>query len=111
MAVLGGLGALVLIGRSPRAAAVETGRTTDTVRLCWGFGNLTLVAKERGEFEKRLGKDGVRVGWLGPLPNHAPTLQAVTGGSADFSFWRQHHRGSRRDDRRLALGLHPVRRL
>jgi sulfonate transport system substrate-binding protein len=26
------------------------------------------------------------VEWLGPFPNHAPTLQAVTGGSADFSF-------------------------
>jgi len=54
--------------------------------LCWGFGNLTLVSKERGEFEKRLGEDGIKVEWLGPFPNHAPTLQAVTGGSADFSF-------------------------
>ena len=24
------------------------GRTTDTVRLTWGYGGLTLVAKERG---------------------------------------------------------------
>jgi len=56
------------------------------VRLCWGVGNLTLVSKERGEFEKRLAEDGIKVEWLGPFPNHAPTLQAVTGGSADFSF-------------------------
>ena len=40
----------------------------------------------RGEFEKLLAKDGIKVEWLGPFPNHAPTLQAVTGGSADFSF-------------------------
>ena len=33
-----------------------------------------------------LAKDGIKVEWLGPFPNHAPTLQAVTGGSADFSF-------------------------
>jgi sulfonate transport system substrate-binding protein len=62
------------------------GRTTDTVRLTWGLSGLNLIAKERGEFEKVLAKDGIKVGWLGPFPNHAPTLQAVTGGSADFSF-------------------------
>ena len=62
------------------------GRATDTVRLTWGLGGLTLIARERGEFEKLLAKDGIKVEWLGPFPNHAPTLQAVTGGSADFSF-------------------------
>ena len=63
-----------------------TGRTTDLVRLTWGLSGLNLIAKERGEFEKVLAKDGIKVEWLGPFPNHAPTLQAVTGGSADFSF-------------------------
>jgi sulfonate transport system substrate-binding protein len=63
-----------------------TGRTTDLVRLTWGLSGLNLIAKERGEFEKVLAKDGVKVEWLGPFPNHAPTMQAVTGGSADFSF-------------------------
>lgn len=29
---------------------------------------------------------GIKVAWLGPFPNHAPTMQAVIGGSADFSF-------------------------
>ncbi|MBC7037501.1 ABC transporter substrate-binding protein, partial [Salmonella enterica subsp. enterica serovar Enteritidis] len=47
---------------------------------------LNLIAKERGAFEKQLARDGIRVEWLGPFPNHAPTRQAVTGGSADFSF-------------------------
>jgi sulfonate transport system substrate-binding protein len=72
--------------RVQAAGAADSGRITDTVRLCWGFGNLTLVAKERGAFEQLLAKDGIKAEWLGPFPNHAPTLQAVTGGSADFSF-------------------------
>lgn len=62
------------------------GRVTDTVRLTWGLSGLNMIAKERGELEKQLAKDGIKVEWLGPFPNHAPTLQAVTGGTADFSF-------------------------
>jgi len=62
-------------------------RTTDTVRLTYGRGGLPLLAKERGEFEKILANDGIKVQWIGPFPNHAPSLQAVTGGSADFGFW------------------------
>lgn len=85
---LAGIGALsggaALLGADELFAA--EGRKTDTVRLTWGFHGLTLIAKERGEFEKTLNKDGIKVEWLGPFPNHAPTLQAVTGGSADFGF-------------------------
>ncbi len=69
-----------------RPAWSSSGRVTDTVRLTWGLSGLNLIAKERGEFDKILAKDGIKVEWLGPFPNHAPTLQAVTGGSADFSF-------------------------
>ena len=58
------------------------GRVTDTVRLSWGFGGLPLVAKERGEFTKLLAEDGIKVEWIGPFPNHAPTIQAVVGGSS-----------------------------
>jgi sulfonate transport system substrate-binding protein len=74
------------------ASALATGlcacgsRKTDTVRLGWGAGGLPLLAKERGEFAKTLAADGIKVEWIGPFPNHAPSLQAVTGGSADFSF-------------------------
>src|ERR1700712_546238 len=80
-----GVGALAGIGVSGSALSAE-GRTTDKVRLTWGLSGLNLIAKERGEFDKLLAKDGIKVEWLGPFPNHAPTLQAVTGGSADFSF-------------------------
>src|SRR6202171_4986762 len=80
-----GIGALTGLNLSEVAEAAA-GRTTDTVRLTWGLSGLNLIAKERGEFQKVLGKDGLKVEWLGPFPNHAPTLQAVTGGSADFSF-------------------------
>ncbi len=75
----------------PLAAAQTGGKTTsrktDVVRVTYGRGGLPLLAKERGEFEKILAKDGIRVQWIGPFPNHAPSLQAVTGGSADFGFW------------------------
>jgi sulfonate transport system substrate-binding protein len=80
-----GIGALAGLGVDQTARSA-TGRTTDTVRLTWGLSGLNLNAKERGEFEKVLAKDGIKVEWLGPFPNHAPTMQAVTGGSADFSF-------------------------
>jgi sulfonate transport system substrate-binding protein len=61
-------------------------RETDTVRLTRGYGGLPLIAKERGAFAELLAKDNIRIEWLGPFPNHAPTIQAVVGNSADFSF-------------------------
>jgi sulfonate transport system substrate-binding protein len=85
---LAGFGALagLALPAFEQAQAQSAGRKTDTVRLTWGFAGLNLIAKERGEFEKILAKDNIKVEWLGPFPNHAPTMQAVTGGSADFSF-------------------------
>ena len=80
-----GIGSLARLDLAEPAWSA-TGRTTDLVRLTWGLSGLNLIAKERGEFEKVLAKDGIKVEWLGPFPNHAPTMQAVTGGSADFSF-------------------------
>jgi sulfonate transport system substrate-binding protein len=68
------------------AARAATGRTTDTVRITFGLNGLPLIAKQRGAFAEQLKKDGIKVEWLGPFPNHAPTIQAVAGGSADFSF-------------------------
>ena len=67
-------------------AALARSRTTDTVRLAWGRGGLPGIARTRGEFEKILARDGIKVQWVGPFPNHAPSLQAVTGDSADFGF-------------------------
>ncbi|MEN3288025.1 MAG: sulfonate transport system substrate-binding protein [Bradyrhizobium sp.] len=80
-----GVGALAGLTLSESASAAP-GRVTNTVRITWGLSGLNTIAKERGEFAKLLAKDGIKVEWLGPFPNHAPTLQAVTGGSADFSF-------------------------
>ncbi|WP_020179000.1 NrtA/SsuA/CpmA family ABC transporter substrate-binding protein [Methylopila sp. M107] len=76
-------GALAL-GLAPGEAL---SRNTDKVRLTFGpSGGLTLIAKERGVFAQSLRDQGLQVEWVGPFPNHAPTLQAVTGNSADFSF-------------------------
>jgi sulfonate transport system substrate-binding protein len=62
-------------------------RNTDTVRIGWGYGSLPDIAKQRGVFEKDLAAKGIKVEWVGPFPNHAPSIQAVVGGSADFGFW------------------------
>jgi sulfonate transport system substrate-binding protein len=84
---LGTTGSFAALATSLRPAhAAGPGRDTDTVRLTWGFGGLPLIAKERGEFAKTLAKDNIKVEWVGPFPNHAPSIQAVVGGSADFSF-------------------------
>lgn len=79
---LAGVGALGLSG----GMALGAGRTTDTLRLTWGNFGLTYIAKQRGQLEKSLKDQGIKVEWVGPFPNHAPTMQAVTGGTADFAF-------------------------
>ncbi|MDR2669247.1 MAG: NrtA/SsuA/CpmA family ABC transporter substrate-binding protein [Desulfovibrio sp.] len=81
-----GAGSAALVSSMGPLKAV--GRTTDTVRLTYarGGGNITLLAKERGELEKHLAAQGIKVEWVGPFPSHAPSMQAVVGGSADFSF-------------------------
>lgn len=85
-AALIGAGAAAVLPAQAQSTARKPGRTTDTVRLGWGRGGLPLLAKVRGDFEKQLARDGIKVEWIGPFPNHAPSLQAVTGGSADFGF-------------------------
>jgi sulfonate transport system substrate-binding protein len=61
--------------------ASSTGRKR--VRLTY---NIISVPRARGVFEQTLRAQGVDVTWLGPFPNHAPTLQAVASDTADFSF-------------------------
>ncbi|HEY0201908.1 MAG TPA: NrtA/SsuA/CpmA family ABC transporter substrate-binding protein [Burkholderiaceae bacterium] len=81
------IGQAATIGLGAFSGAQVHARNTDKVRLTFGpSGGLTLIAKERGVLEKSLADQGIKVEWVGPFPNHAPTLQAVTGGSADFSF-------------------------
>jgi sulfonate transport system substrate-binding protein len=74
-------------GLLPGMAFGQGTRDTDTVRLGWGKTGLTMIARQRGELEKTLAGQGIKVEWVGPFPNHAPSLQAVVGGSADFGFW------------------------
>ncbi|MGI4855635.1 MAG: NrtA/SsuA/CpmA family ABC transporter substrate-binding protein [Janthinobacterium lividum] len=69
------------------AAPRKLTRNTDTVRIGWGQGGLSLIAKQRGVFEKTLAAKNIKVEWVGPFPNHAPSIQAVVGESADFGFW------------------------
>ena len=75
-----------LVATLPGGARAAYGRTTDTVRLCYGPSGLPLLAKQRGAFAEMLARDGIKVQWVGPFPAHEPSLQAVVGGSADVSF-------------------------
>jgi sulfonate transport system substrate-binding protein len=75
------------LGATALLPGLAQGRTTDTVRIGWGKGSITYVAKTRGSFDAALKDKGIKVEWVGPFPNHAPSLQAVVGGSADFGFW------------------------
>jgi sulfonate transport system substrate-binding protein len=81
------LAAAGLLGATPAISACEKASTALSarrkVRLTYG---IVSVAKERGVLEKNLRERGIDVEWIGPFPNHAPTLQAVATGSADFSF-------------------------
>lgn len=75
------------LGAAAALPGAALGRTTDTVRVGWGKGSITQIALQRGVFAQTLKDQGIKVEWVGPFPNHAPSMQAVVGGSADFGFW------------------------
>ena len=79
--LLGAALALPVLAACGDNAAEANGRKK--VRLTYGA---ISVPKTRGVFEKTLNGQGIDVEWVGPFPNHAPTLQAVATNTADFSF-------------------------
>ena len=79
--LLGAALALPVLAACGDNAAEASGRKK--VRLTYGA---ISVPKTRGVFERTLKDQGIDVEWVGPFPNHAPTLQAVATGTADFSF-------------------------
>jgi sulfonate transport system substrate-binding protein len=85
--LLAGVAAGSLLPAARAAEPRKLTRNTDRVRLGWGYGALPDIAKQRGVFEKTLAAKDIKVEWVGPFPNHAPSIQAVIGGSADFGFW------------------------
>ena len=85
--LLAGAAALSLLPARAAEPPRKLTRNTDTVRIGWGYGALPDIARQRGVFEKTLAAKNIKVEWIGPFPNHAPSIQAVVGGSADFGFW------------------------
>jgi len=86
--ILGAALALPALGLPSLAACGKEAAASDSngrkkVRLTYGA---ISVPKTRGVFEKTLNDQGIDVEWVGPFPNHAPTLQAVATNTADFSF-------------------------
>lgn len=80
------LASTALLASHRGVALADDTRTTDLVRLGFGRGGLPLIAKQRGDFERRLAENGIRAEWVGPFPNHAPSMQAVIADAADLSF-------------------------
>src|SRR4030088_139190 len=78
-----GLAAVAVPLAGCAATSSAGGATQGKVRLTYAT---ISVPKSRGVVEKNLKDRGITVEWVGPFPNHAPTIQAVVGGSADFSF-------------------------
>lgn len=81
---------LITSGVTPAFAADaprKLTRNTDKVRIGWGHGSLSMLAMQSDTFKKALAEKDIKVEWVGPFPNHAPSMQAVVGGSADFGFW------------------------
>ncbi|MEM5404709.1 MULTISPECIES: NrtA/SsuA/CpmA family ABC transporter substrate-binding protein [Paraburkholderia] len=85
--LLAGAAAAPLLSAQAAELPRKLTRNTDTVRIGWGYGALPDIARQRGVFEKTLAAKNIKVEWVGPFPNHAPSIQAVVGGSADFGFW------------------------
>ncbi|MEX3967583.1 NrtA/SsuA/CpmA family ABC transporter substrate-binding protein [Paraburkholderia sp. EG286B] len=85
--LLAGAAAAPLLSAQAAEPPRKLTRNTDTVRIGWGYGALPDIARQRGVFEKTLAAKNIKVEWVGPFPNHAPSIQAVVGGSADFGFW------------------------
>ncbi|MEM5451629.1 NrtA/SsuA/CpmA family ABC transporter substrate-binding protein [Paraburkholderia guartelaensis] len=85
--LLAGAAAAPLLSAHAAEPPRKLTRNTDTVRIGWGYGALPDIARQRGAFEKTLAAKNIKVEWIGPFPNHAPSIQAVVGGSADFGFW------------------------
>jgi len=79
--LLGAALALPALAACGDNAASASGRKK--VRLTYG---VISVPKTRGVFAETLKNQGIDVEWVGPFPNHAPTLQAVATNTADFSF-------------------------
>jgi sulfonate transport system substrate-binding protein len=71
---------------SPATTSAAAGKKSTTVRLGYSSNGVTATAKNRGVFVKSLAAQDIDVTWVGPFPNHAPSIQAVVGNSADLSF-------------------------
>lgn len=81
--ILGAALALPVLAACGKEASASDAGGRKKVRLTYG---VISVPKTRGVFEKTLNDQGIDVEWVGPFPNHAPTLQAVATNTADFSF-------------------------
>jgi len=62
----------------------ETEDQTNRIRLGYQKGGAVPIAKQRGELEKKLAAENIKVEWAGPFDRCATLLQAVSANQADI---------------------------
>lgn len=62
----------------------QTQEKTDLIRLGFQKGGAVPIARQRGELEKKLTAQNIKVEWAGPFDRCATLLQAINANQADI---------------------------
>jgi sulfonate transport system substrate-binding protein len=62
----------------------QTQEKTSLIRLGYQKGGVVPIARQRGELEKRLTAQNIKVEWAGPFDRCATLLQAISANQADI---------------------------
>ncbi|AFY34849.1 aliphatic sulfonate ABC transporter substrate-binding protein [Calothrix sp. PCC 7507] len=62
----------------------ETKDKSNSIRLGYQKGGAVPIAKQRGELEKKLAAQNIKVEWAGPFDRCASLLQAISANQADI---------------------------
>ncbi|MEH2203734.1 MAG: aliphatic sulfonate ABC transporter substrate-binding protein [Nostoc sp.] len=62
----------------------QTQEKTSLIRLGYQKGGVVPIARQRGELEKKLAAENIKVEWAGPFDRCATLLQAISANQADI---------------------------
>lgn len=62
----------------------QTQEKTSLIRLGYQKGGVVTIARQRGELEKRLAAENIKVEWAGPFDRCATLLQTISANKADI---------------------------
>ncbi|WP_088888853.1 aliphatic sulfonate ABC transporter substrate-binding protein [Leptolyngbya ohadii] len=67
------------------ANSTDNNQAEKVVRIGYVRWGLLPIVRQRGELEKKLAAQNIKVEWVGPFPAFAPVLEAVNAGEVDFT--------------------------